>query len=564
MRLRKRVQGWIARPILLGPALVSAALLTAGPSLAGPLRLQRHFSQSAKAPSKALMLDGYEHLLPAHYEQLRKASTALLRRFHPERHVFVGVGRAPAAIVALLKNLAPELAETYPAGGLSGSAGDLALTPALQKLHGEHLDQLLGQRVLNSGRDIVLVDRALSGKTLRVMQTLVERHLQQMGSTVKVHAVGLSETALPGIEHLDISGWPELQQLHGRRYNAVAPYQFHAIGLPHGLADLKPNSGFDSYAKALVERMAHDKKLDNFLAASFPRMVETRPWDAPAAAIPSGSGQQPEQLHPSAAASAEFRKQEPRHPQPSVTPKAVPQKAPKAVAQKTNTKTAVTLDPRDTQARLQLNYGDERFDVLSASEYLGLREFASQLVNTYPPQQFHYVAVGRTGAPFVAMLETLHKGSSSYLPADGIAKGIKNEAAFDPFFSQLPQTVTSGQKRALLFRRAGSFESLGEVQRVLGNWLAGQGNMDPGVLVGISTRGDQGTGWIDISQFQGLVELLDERYKAVAPFPYFRIGSSKTRELTHRSEFDTYSQGISQIAASDPQTSALRAVFQGQ
>ncbi len=198
------------------------------------------------------------------YAQLRTATTELLRRYPADRSFFVGVGRSPAPLVAILQNLHPDLAINFPASGLSGRSG--IDRRYLGEYH-RHFAAFFPPEVIWGHRDIVLIDRSVGGHSIATLKWLLQEWLVGIGSKVQVRGVGFSNyISAKGVDRIDTQRFPVLSELLQEPFETWFG-EFvgsHPIGLRR-LEDLRRNSGYDHAKNLLRELMETDSHLDGEL-----------------------------------------------------------------------------------------------------------------------------------------------------------------------------------------------------------------------------------------------------------------------------------------------------------
>jgi hypothetical protein len=267
---------------LLGRSALLASFLTvalaAVPVSAAKARMKKLYDPKAQPISSGALMQGggQGHLSQAQYDVLKYAAKEVLKRFPPKDHYYIGIGRSPSFLVAMLQNLtsdevsSEEVAMNFPASGLhDGGAHDDAS-------YFRHLDALVPKEVLTGNRTIVLLDRsrpfngnaASGGASLQMMKGILERYLAQKGSKVKVAAAGFAYGALnPAFQvtHIafDNRTQNELERVSMPYYEAVAEWPQHRI-TPTAQIPSRRND-YQTYKKFLKERMIRDSELDTFL-----------------------------------------------------------------------------------------------------------------------------------------------------------------------------------------------------------------------------------------------------------------------------------------------------------
>jgi hypothetical protein len=256
--------------VSLAAFVISAALTIAGPAHAAPQRswqtpIKRMFSPAAKKYGKdpAVKIDGYDHLDARQYKDIKAATLTLLRRFPPNNHYFIGLGRDPAPVIAMLQNLGEKhLAVNFPAS--SNEAGKD--TP---EVLAQYVQKLIPAEALTSGKTIVFVDATSSG---RALNHYVPRLTPHLGNNKVVRAAFANPRwriwNAPGENELiDTDDFPEVDKFYGAPYEGVtSEYERHAPGA-FPISDLDtPRPQYKKFRDALKRRMKGDRDLDRKLA----------------------------------------------------------------------------------------------------------------------------------------------------------------------------------------------------------------------------------------------------------------------------------------------------------
>jgi len=276
-----RICGLVLLVGALGPHPASAAKkkkfkLAAKEGKVGRPLLRPYDGRKKPLKSGALVIFKRFHSDDAHvsesdYRELSNASMALLKRYDPAKHYFVGTGRDPAPIIAFLQNLGGrDLATSFPAsGGLPSFGGTQAdwLDASAAKMS-KYFRKLIPSHVPKSGRNLVLLDVTNSGKTPYTLAPAVKKWLKSQGSSSKV--VKLAFTSFPnemprGVKAIDTAPFPRVDDyMHFPYEGVVNEFPQHSID-SRRLRDLKPRRKYAKYRKAVLRRMKRDRTLDKFL-----------------------------------------------------------------------------------------------------------------------------------------------------------------------------------------------------------------------------------------------------------------------------------------------------------
>jgi hypothetical protein len=261
------------RILLLSVLSVFSGLVAPAPLAAAPLVVRRLLKPGARTPPTSTT---FSYFQPSQYQEVRSAATKLLDQYPPDRHVYVGVGRALSPVIALLQNLDHDIAFNFPASGINASTG-YDPTPYKEEFF-RHFEKLIPASVLKGNKDIVLIDRSVrnSGSSIYRVQQLLKEYLVRIGSNVKVLGAGFSEQQ-PGhsLGWVNTSSLPFMMQIHNARAthgndgefyeNAFGEYPKHYIGRTHRLEQLVRKSSYDELKSFLRQHMEQDDQLDAYL-----------------------------------------------------------------------------------------------------------------------------------------------------------------------------------------------------------------------------------------------------------------------------------------------------------
>jgi hypothetical protein len=206
---------------------------------------------------------GQNHLSRSQYHDVKGATLTLLKRFHPERHFFVGLGRDPAPIIAFLQNLGGrKLAVNFPASSNNGGSE----TPAVMR---KYVRKLIPPEAFENGRTIVFVDVSSSGRGMDHYVPLISPHLK--GAKIKQAIFAVSNAALNKPQNkvrFVTTNYPDVNNYFSGIYeNYISEYPRHGIGASP-FSDLdKPRPEYQQYRDGLMRRMSADSNLDKTLAA---------------------------------------------------------------------------------------------------------------------------------------------------------------------------------------------------------------------------------------------------------------------------------------------------------
>lgn len=179
-------------------------------------------------------------------EQGEAVVDLLLRDYPPDGHAFLGVGRSPAILVALLQNRGPGLARSLPLSDFYHHPGAHPkyyppLTPELEARLFDHLDRFLPADALSGAKTLVLLDFVKGGRSTVALDLYLERYKARRHPDLRWTFFGLGL----GEEHM---GFKET----GRSYRVLAPADlpgFAARSVLHTRMDFSWNKDWAEYGE---------------------------------------------------------------------------------------------------------------------------------------------------------------------------------------------------------------------------------------------------------------------------------------------------------------------------
>jgi hypothetical protein len=228
------------------PAAKRAAAAKRG---APDVKVTRRYKPPSKR-SKAAALSATK------YANYKKAGLALLRKYSPETHFILGVGRSPVGPVSFLKEL------TIRGKPVSGDISSLAASVPASSLKSEvdqdrhaeffrHFERFLPKDVLQGKRKVVLIDWVIGGSSVKNFKTVLEAYYKSKG--IK------NEVILSGFWHS----------------TELADFDFVGKASDQGgrVQDLKPNAAHVTFRQGMRRSMQEDKDLDQILRTEFKHLL---------------------------------------------------------------------------------------------------------------------------------------------------------------------------------------------------------------------------------------------------------------------------------------------------
>jgi hypothetical protein len=521
------------------------------------------------------------------YTQLRDAVVTLLEKYPPQTHYFIGLGRDPAPITAMMQNIGGiDLAVNVP--GTSGKSWHDKVEPDVFARYFEHF---IPKEVLEGQRTIVLVDQTETGGTLGAMGPQFERYFADKGVRVEVRRAAVADPGTAfyqrkmGNDHISTERFPAVAQFLWPPYEDSLSE--HDRSQMNETPDPRQITARDAYAqvrKGIAERMEGDQRLDEFLATlgPVPSVGATPPGQQQhdAERIAASYGDQANAPTRSdrrshAHAQAEGKDDKPPTAQPEHTPQAAPApngqppKDPNRVTEPPPGSRAaawrLTVPPRSAApaSAVTLSYQNKQAQVLDATQYRDLSAGTLQLLGQFPPDPTtSYLGVGRSSSAVHAFMEQLGI-SSHYLPADGLKKDLEEgttgpqlEQAFHQYFARMLPKAALEAKTIVLHQRSDTGQTLPLVKQYLETYLRNQGSRAKVESVAFSSSGQRPANVhvIDTRNLPGLEELGGSLVKHYSVQPFHRIGTDKDLEqLRPQSVFQQFSSHLKQHMGADPQ-----------
>jgi hypothetical protein len=500
---------------------------------------------------ESFKIAGQTYASPSEYNDLRNGCMELLRRYPPDQYYFVGLGRDPAPVIAFLQNLGEkDLAVNLPGTSNIAWQGRVAAEDVAR-----HIEAAIPEKVLAGDRTIVLLDVTSSGKTPAVFGPFFDRYMESRGRTDPSVRLAFSwkdvrrgQWAKELTDWIDTTAWADFRRYYTGKYEGnwqpgregmlagmgIAEHQKHMMG-PGVEPPTVTNPNYAAFRAAVRARMEQDRELDTFLA-KLSGVAEAGPAAEPPAAKP----------------------------RPAWTPSfEIAFDGSKAMPDRTLLTLSNTVNPpRGDDATDRAR----SFSYLNASEYAQLRDGALALMQQAPPERSFYVGVGRTAGPLTAFFENLGRDAVAQLPADGIQRLAKGkgdpsapqvlEALFDAY---LPKEALDGSRSIVLFQRSDSGVSLPYLRNALAAYLQRKGSGATVDVIAFSESRPAEGRHIDVSQLPELQLLNADKYKQVAPYPFFRPGSDDRSTVvtangtpaTPRDEYVQFKSALKQRMVSD-------------
>jgi hypothetical protein len=251
------------------PAAKRAAAAKRG---APDVKVTRRYKPPSKR-SKAAALSATK------YANYKKAGLALLRKYSPETHFILGVGRSPVGPVSFLKEL------TIRGKPVSGDISSLAASVPASSLKSEvdqdrhaeffrHFERFLPKDVLQGKRKVVLIDWVIGGSSVKNFKTVLEAYYKSKGIKNEVILSGFWHST--ELADFDFVGKASDYGMNVSDGDGNAEFDgSHVISNDQGgrVQDLKPNAAHVTFRQGMRRSMQEDKDLDQILRTEFKHLL---------------------------------------------------------------------------------------------------------------------------------------------------------------------------------------------------------------------------------------------------------------------------------------------------
>ena len=215
------------------------------------------------------------------YENIKGYVKEIMTQWPPDKYYYVGVGRSASPIIAMLKNLGPDLAANFPSSDMSQEGG-----PLFEKYpenYRAHIEALIPATVRTGNRKLLLIDYS-SGKSPKGLKGVFDAYRAAGGAMPEIDLVGVGwgvGNGLADVPAINItSNGTDFTHERDKVAEFIGEYsdnghQIHSQG--GTLSALRRNPVYAEHRRALYQRMKRDKDLDQFLRKTFPKLVRRKP-----------------------------------------------------------------------------------------------------------------------------------------------------------------------------------------------------------------------------------------------------------------------------------------------
>jgi len=215
---------------------------------------------------------------PGEYETLRTIALETLSRFPPSRYSYVGIGRSPSPIIAMIQELTePGQAISLPASKVKW-ARDWKDTPAPEReAIAAHFNHYLDALEPLEGRNVLLLDHTQSGLGLmrvrgyaKEARAAVEKALPVESVAIVLNNASVHEhlTQYGMVDHLiKYSSEAQAKRFAGERYDNFAEYGAVPFYSADEIQPTPKRPEYELLRAAIREKMRTDPMIRNVIAA---------------------------------------------------------------------------------------------------------------------------------------------------------------------------------------------------------------------------------------------------------------------------------------------------------
>jgi hypothetical protein len=449
-------------------------------------------AKARRLPDGAIVrIQSNAHVSASAYNDLRDASMALMKKYPPTSHVYVGLGRDPAPFIAFLQAIGTG-ALNFPASG-----GMITRNQELNR----HFEKLIPKSVRFGKKKIVLIDQTSSGKTHASIMPALRAYLKRTGSKTEVVGVAFYSASsvsrrVQGLSTINTARFPEVDNfLYAPYEGVVSPFDRH-VPSQDALDTLTWRPEYERFKAAITKRIVRDAILDRFLGrydGTQRRLTRAQAWKL---------------RNPVRAGGSRLK---------------------------------------DTPL---LTVGDDKLPVLDARDYASISRTARQLLEDFPPDDDRfYVGVGRSATPIMAFLENLGSKRVAYLPIDGLDtdNGVSKpmEAKLATYLTTtIPAAVLKAGQPITLFQRALTGETLAALKKILEKQVKASGSQSRVEVLSIAPADPTNEQDIPRIDTRGHDQLNGSGYAASSKYGYHQVGKNELSDLQPRPDYARFKQGL--------------------
>ena len=201
----------------------------------------------------------------------------------PTECYYVGVGRSPTLLIAMLQTLAPESAMNFPFSAYRQAIGERILLDYMQRSDElelfKHFERRLPSEKVLRGRKILFLDTATYGDSLITLDMWLRKFLAERTKilpyefyvfSLKGSVAQVKKRMADAQPHLKMHGFelpdgiPFAMHLGGETYDKAAEFTSYQAG--HVSSDETPRPEYSSLKKRVAELLASDQCTQDLVA----------------------------------------------------------------------------------------------------------------------------------------------------------------------------------------------------------------------------------------------------------------------------------------------------------
>lgn len=207
------------------------------------------------------------------FDEIHRVTQTIVKQFPPDKYYYLGIGRSPAPILAVLQSAIPGSASQLPLTGFNYSEKGHPESPSMNSRQTaaleSHFERFLPTPEQLKGRKILLIDYSRTGQTLVSAEEYITEFGFMSDRDYDIDILSLNDTdripelqaraARDGvtIHSVPLDSAPEFRaNLHGEIYRLIAEYGEFDLAKKNPGAALKRNPEYDAFKASVAKKLA--------------------------------------------------------------------------------------------------------------------------------------------------------------------------------------------------------------------------------------------------------------------------------------------------------------------
>ncbi len=216
------------------------------------------------------------------YSEVKTITYAIMARYPPAQYLYVGVGRSPTPLIAFMKAvLGEEAAVNVPLTTMRAIRGGPYDLARIERKLDIHFDQFLPEASELRGKKVLVIDFALTGRSLEETVAEIRRYFRHDGVTVNGFGLVYANEEDPAtkrlrnlqIDHLQLSRRLG-DRLFERAYSTYAEFDrfpvLDSVQGPYEKPQANGSGNFQKLKEAFLKKAQADGELRGSLKRRFP------------------------------------------------------------------------------------------------------------------------------------------------------------------------------------------------------------------------------------------------------------------------------------------------------